>query len=73
MTIRYWTGNRDTFWDDYYEKSSDGLERTCTECGEPHMVTREEALQIHVFHEKCLEAIRERHLARRQQMSGDAA
>jgi hypothetical protein len=39
----------------------------------PHMVTREEALQPAVYHSWCLEAIRERHLARRQQMSGDAA
>ena len=73
MTIYYWAGNRDTFWDDYYFKSSDGLERTCSECGLPHMVTREEALQPAVFHSHCIEAIRARHQARRQQMSGDAA
>lgn len=51
----------------------DGLERTCSECGLPHMVTREEATQPNVWHPACLEAIRARHLARRQQMHGDAA
>jgi hypothetical protein len=61
------------YWDAIDGQRHDGLQRTCRECGEPHMVTREEALQPHVFHSWCLEAIRERHLARRQQMSGDAA
>jgi hypothetical protein len=73
MTIYYWSGNRDTFWDDYYFKSSDGLERTCEECGLPHMVTREEALQPAVFHSWCLDKILERNRMRRRQMSGDAA
>jgi hypothetical protein len=61
------------YWDNHERWRVDGNERTCAECGEPHMVTREEALQPSVYHSWCLEAIRERHLARRQQMSGDAA
>jgi hypothetical protein len=60
-------------WADAVSRRVDGLERTCAECGLPHMVTRDEAGQVDVFHAHCIEAIRERHLARRQQMSGDAA
>jgi hypothetical protein len=61
------------YWDRYDGQRVDGNERSCAECGLPHMVTRDEAGQVDVFHSWCLEAIRERHLARRQQMSGDAA
>ena len=57
----------------YYDQWHDGAERTCHECGEPHMCSRAEVFQVHVFHPKCLDAIRARHQARRQQMSGDAA
>jgi hypothetical protein len=59
-------------WADAISRRVDGLERTCSECGLPHMVTRDEALQPAVFHRWCLDAIRERNMARRQQMSGDA-
>ena len=34
-----------------------GLERSCQECGEPKLVTREEATQLHIFHEACLDMV----------------
>jgi hypothetical protein len=61
------------YWDNSERWRVDGTERTCSECGLPHMVTRDEAGQIDVFHAHCLDRILERNLARRQQMSGDAA
>lgn len=46
---------------DYYDGNRvDGIERTCQECGEPLMVSRDEAYQIHVFHPDCLDAVRDR-------------
>ena len=38
---------------DYDGRRVDGTERTCSECGEPHMVTRDEAGQPDVFHSWC--------------------
>jgi hypothetical protein len=71
--VSRWSSPSDMdYWDEVEGRRVDGVERTCTECGEPHMCSRDEAQQIYVFHSWCLEAIRERHLARRQQMSGDA-
>jgi hypothetical protein len=61
------------YWDNSERWRVDGTERTCSECGEPHMVTREEAGMVDVFHSWCLDRILERNRMRRQQMSGDAA
>jgi hypothetical protein len=54
-----WTAPSDL---DYYDSNHhhSGIERTCQECGEPVMVSRTEEYQVHVFHEKCLDAIRQR-------------
>lgn len=45
------------YWDEFNRFPGSGIERTCQECGEPVMVPRGEAYQIHVFHQPCLDRI----------------
>lgn len=54
-----WTAPSDY---DYYDSNHEhtGIERTCFECGEPVMVSRNDEYQIHVFHKGCLDRIAQR-------------
>ena len=49
-----------SYYDDVEGRTHDGIERTCTECGDPVMVDRETAQHIHVFHAHCLDRIAQR-------------
>ena len=47
---------------DYYDQDrTRGIERTCSDCGDPVMVDRGEIYQVHVYCHSCIErAVRRR-------------